>query len=76
MKKLAKFGCYVARWQEGKNGQWKSWEESLSFSADPALEHTEEAWDMAKEAAGRKWKQTTRSGWEVRELWMESPRNW
>jgi hypothetical protein len=73
---LAKFGCYVARWKEHKDGRWESWEEHLAFRAAPALEHSDEVWEVAKAAAAKKWKQTMKSGWEIRELWMEAPRNW
>jgi len=35
MKKLAKFGCYVTRWKDGK--VFESWTEHVAFRADPAL---------------------------------------
>jgi hypothetical protein len=73
-QKLAKFGCYVTRWKDGK--VYESWTEHVAFRADPALEHTDAVWDTAKGAAGKKWKQTAKSGWEVTELWMESPSHW
>ena len=76
MQKLAKFGCYVTRWKADKAGNHKSWEECLTFRADPAVEHSVGAWDAAKAVAGKKWKQTTRSGWEIVELWMEPPSRW
>lgn len=72
----AKFGCYVTRWKESKGGRWESWDEHLAFRADPSVEHTDAAWDAAKAAAAKRWKQTTRSGWEVCELWMEPPHRW
>jgi hypothetical protein len=69
----AKFGCYVARWKVDRQGRTKAWDQLLTFQADSSLEDTQEAWDLAKAAAAKKWKQTTRTGWEVRELWMEPP---
>lgn len=69
----AKFGCYVARWKWSQAGGMKSWDQLLAFVADPADEGTDAAWDAAKAAAAKKWKQTTRTGWEIRELWMEAP---
>lgn len=76
MKKLAKFGCYVVRWKDSKDGRRERWEECLSFRADPAVEHGDGAWDAARLTAGKKWKQTALSGWEVVELWMEPPHRW
>ena len=74
-QKLAKFGVGVVRWKDGKD-RWQSWEETVSFRADPALEHTDAVWDIAKVAAGKKWKQTPTSGWECTVLWMEPPSRW
>ena len=73
---LAKFGCYVTRWKESKDGRWESWDEQLAFRAPSSSEHTDAALIAAKVVAAKKWKQTTRSGWEVSELWMEPPSRW
>ena len=70
---LAKFGCYVTRWKDSKDGSRESWNEHLAFRAPAGAEHTDAAWVAAKVVAAKKWKQTTRSGWEVNELWMEPP---
>ncbi len=75
MVKLAKFGATVTRWRDGKRG-WESWQEVVTFRADSGLEHTDAAWDLAKTAVGKKWKQTPKSGWELVELWMEPPHRW
>lgn len=73
--KLALFGCYVIRWKENKNER-ERWTEHVAFRAPQEVEHTDAAWDVAKEKCGKRWKQTERSGWEVCELWMEPPFRW
>jgi hypothetical protein len=75
-KSLAKFGCYVTRWKERKDGRLERREEHVAFRADPALEHSPEIWEIAKAAVAKKWKQTAKSGWQVDELWMEPPSKW
>lgn len=74
--KLALFGCYVTRWKEYKDGRHEAWDEHVAFRAPKEVEHTDGAWDAANAMAGKRWKQTSTSGWEVRELWMERPSNW
>ena len=76
MAKLAKFGAVVRRWRDSKQGWGPSWEETITFRAESRLEGTDEAWTLAKAAAGKKWKQTPKSGWEVVEIWMEPPHRW
>lgn len=75
VKKLAKFGVTVIRWRDGKDC-WERWEEIVTFRADPALEHTDAVWTLAEGVVGKKWKKTPKSGWDLCELWMESPHNW
>lgn len=75
MAKLAKFGAMVVRWRDSKKG-WERWEEAIAFRAEPSLEGTEAVWGLAAQAAGKKWKQTTKCGWDIVELWMETPRRW
>jgi hypothetical protein len=73
---MAKFGCAVRRWKEDARGQWKSWEETVTFQAEPHLEGTDAVWSLAQIVVGKKWKKSHKSGWDIVELWMEPPRRW
>ncbi len=72
---MAKFGAAVRRWRDGKRG-WESWEETVTFRAEPHLEGTDAVWSLAEITVGKKWKKTHKAGWDIVELWMESPRHW
>ena len=72
---MAKFGCDVRRWKEGARGQWTTWEECVTFKAESHLEGTDAVWSLAETVVGKKWKKTSKSGWSIVELWMESPRH-
>jgi hypothetical protein len=74
-QKLAKFGAAVVRWRDGKQG-WESWEEQVAFKAESHLEGTDAVWSLAQTVVGKKWKKTSKSGWDIVELWMEPPRRW
>ena len=73
---MAKFGCYVRRWKEDARGQWKSWEECVTFKAESHLEGTDAVWSLAESIVGKKWKKSHKTGWDIVELWMEPPQRW
>lgn len=74
--KKAKFGARITRWKVDKKWNFTSHDEVIYFRGDPALENTIVVDALAKAAAGRKWKQTERSGWDLSETWMEPPHCW